>query len=228
MKNEKTKKIMKVSFYPPPPNASSSKASTEVKKRWHWKNNWDVNFEKQKVDRLKHHHESWKHSFTSVTSSMSELRSHYPPHNKSILIRMSGVRKIHKYKPMKLQLSDLQTVKKNCEAVLEYRSDQIVDKSKKNDGTVFSYIAKLINKVKSQMKAHSVGPKDPINIVRYLSTFTSACDTDLTRKVIAMLVQPHYVKTKLENKLDSCLFATHQSSTITAIVRNIDNRSGTL
>lgn len=90
---------------------------------------------------------------------------------------------------------------------------------------VFSYIAKFVEKIKSQLKLHILDTKDPISVIGFLSTIKLACDANCILKGSTMLVLPQYVNETIASALDSRMVAKDKFTPITVSVRNYDTRS---
>lgn len=74
---------------------------------------------------------------------------------------MSQKREHHKEKPIRPELPVIYAVKKNYATAPDYDIYRLTNKSTKQDETVSSYIAKMIKKFKSAMKAYFFDPKKP-------------------------------------------------------------------
>lgn len=79
-----------------------------------------------------------------------------------------------------------QAVKKHYITAIDYRSYRFVSRSPLFDNTVSNSVAKLVNRVILQMKAHFFDPKEPISIIGFLATFKLASDTRKIHKGTAM------------------------------------------
>lgn len=66
----------------------------------------------------------------------------------------------------------------------------------------------MVQKVKSQMKAHFFHTSDPISIIDFLATFKLACDTNRVHEGVPMRVLPFLVINALASTLNSCMLAT--------------------
>lgn len=55
--------------------------------------------------------------------------------------------------------------------VVEYLTRCLGIRSPNYEETISSYIAKFVKKAKSQMKAHSIDPKDPVSFIEILVAF---------------------------------------------------------
>lgn len=73
--------------------------------------------------------------------------------------------KAHKAKSTESHLSDVQTVKKYYATTVKYETYRLSNRSSCYDETVSCYIAKLVKKVKSQIKVLFFNSKDSIKIV---------------------------------------------------------------
>lgn len=69
-------------------------------------------------------------------------------------------------------------VKKHYALAFDYRNYLSFDRASQYDKSVSSYIAKLVQKVRMEIEAHSFNPKDTNFIIEFLVTFKLACDTD--------------------------------------------------
>lgn len=170
--------MTKVSFSAPPYTPSCFEASAQLEKLRHGKKNQDLDFEEEKVFKQEHRHEGRKHSYPSGTSFMSPLSSSPPSDAELFLTRVSRETKIHKRKLIEPEIPVLQTVEKNYATASDSRTYRQANKSRKYEEYVPSYIAKLIKKVQSQMKAHFFDSKDSISIVGFLDTFKLPCDAN--------------------------------------------------
>lgn len=128
--------------------------------------------------------------------------------------------KVAKRKTADPQLLVLQVVKKHYTFTKDYRKYRLSDRSPRYNDTVSRYIAKLVKKAMSQMKAYFSDPKDPIFVIVILATFKFVCNSNKIHERAALLVLPHYVQGSLANKLISCMCAENWLVTLPASVRN--------
>lgn len=111
-------------------------------------------------------------------------------------------------------------MKKHYALAVDYRKYRLANRSPRYDDTVSSYVAKLVKKIKSQMKAHFFDPKDPIFIIGFLATFELTCDTNKIHEGAAMWVLPHFVKETIANALNSRMCAEDRTAPLVATVRH--------
>lgn len=91
----------------------------------------------------------------------------------------------------------LQTVKKNYNLAMSYRTYSLADRPSRYDDTLPSYIVVSVKKVKLQIKAGFFNPKGPIFITGFLATLNFACHLNKIHKGAAMWALPHYVQESL-------------------------------
>lgn len=111
----------------------------------------------------------------------------------------------------------------NYASTINHHNYRLASKSTKYDKTVSSYIAKIIKKVNSQMKAQFCDWKDLISFIGTLATFKLACNTHRIHDRAAMRVILHYGNKRLVNALNSCVSATGKSSHISLSFHSVDN-----
>lgn len=87
----------------------------------------------------------------------------------------------------------------NYALAVDYRTYRFENHSLRYDKTDSTYIAKIVKKVKSQMKAHLCNPKDRIYLIGFLATLKHACDTNRNYEGAAVWVLPDYVLGTLTN-----------------------------
>lgn len=102
-------------------------------------------------------------------------------------------------KTLKPQLPVLQTAKKHYNLAVDYQTYRRSARSTHYDDTVFSYIAKSVKKVKSQMRVHCFDPKNRIPIIKFMATVTLACNSNKIHEDDGMWVLPHYAMDNLAN-----------------------------
>lgn len=83
-----------------------------------------------------------------------------------------------------------------------------------------SYIAKLVIKIKSQIKPYLIDTKNPISFIGFFSTFKLAYDTHRIHKGAAMRSLPRYVNETLVNALRGCMSADGKFISISTSVHN--------
>lgn len=86
--------------------------------------------------------------------------------------------------------------------------------------TVPRYIAKVVKKVKLQMKSHHFHFKEPVFITGSSSSFNLACDSNIEHLRVAMRLLPHYIYEMLENFFNSVVCDENTTTLRTDSVRN--------
>lgn len=76
--------------------------------------------------------------------------------------------------------------------------------------------------VKSQMNALFFDTKATIYVLRFLTTFKIASNTNRIHEEAVMCILSHYVSETLATALDSLMCTTDKSSSVAASVRNAD------
>lgn len=125
-------------------------------------------------------------------------------------------RELKKYqeKLVEPEVSVSQTVKKNYATKLDYPIYPRAELWTKYNETVSSYIAEMVRKDKSQMKAHLIDSNDLISIIWLLAKYKLVCDTKSIQDWAAMWGAPHYVIGMLANAPNSIVCATNKSSIV--------------
>lgn len=128
--------------------------------------------------------------------------------------------KAQKSKLQKVTQSVFQTLRKQYIAAVDRRTYRLINSSPPYDDAVSSYVAKLVNKLRSKLKKHLFNPKYVICIIRFLATFKLVCDTNNVHDGTDTWALPHYVKKTIDNTLNSRMCAQDRLTSLATSVHN--------
>lgn len=95
---------------------------------------------------------------------------------------------------------------------------RLANRPTRYDKNVWSYIFMMVKKLKSQMKAHFLVPRNSIFIIEFLTTFKLAFDTINIHVGIGMWVLPFFVRYTLATTLHSRTSAsTHMDPAVASV-----------
>lgn len=95
------------------------------------------------------------------------------------------------------KLPAIQTINQHYSQVFDYRTYLLANCSFWYEKTVSSYISRMIERVKLQIKTHFFNPGDSISSVGSLATFKLARNTNHALEGAAVWVRPFFLKTLL-------------------------------
>lgn len=123
----------------------------------------------------------------SKSSSSSSMSLHTLPSSseRDSLLSTSEIKAL-KARLAESKLRVLQTMKKPFALAVYNWTNRLSNRLARYDNTLMYYVAKLVKKVKSQMKTHFFDPKYHISIVGFLATFKVACNTIKIREETTM------------------------------------------
>lgn len=159
---------------------------------------------------------------------MSIHRSPISSDPESIKSKLSG--SDLKYSAQKEKLREVtlpvfQTIKMHYTAAVDFRTYRLARHSHHFDDTVSSYVTKLVNMVRLQMKAQFFDPKDPNSNIEFYGNIQAPVWYKQNLQEEAMCVLHHCVKKTLASTLNSRACAQDRLTLLSASLRNKQSRS---
>lgn len=201
-------------------SSRSLRSLSEDDKRYEAKHQLYGTITAPKADKTREKRRTHKASKVSSSSSVS-LHTSSPSSERNTLLSASKLKALWA-RSDETKLPDLQTVKKHHALVGNYRTYRLANFSSRYNDVVSSSVAKIMKKVKSQIKAHFFDPKDPISIVGFLATFKLPCDMDKIHEGATMRILSNFVKKPIGNAQNSRMCTESQSGPLAATACNND------
>lgn len=96
-------------------------------------------------------------------------------------------------------------------------------KMRRYDETFLRYIAEIVMKIESKMKAQLVHPNEFMSVVGFMATFKLSCNTNQIHEEAAMWALLHFVIWTHTNALNSRMNAMDKFPFIVVPVHNVDD-----